>query len=830
MRRRRAAGNLNAVIWIRSDGIGRPAYPTCGQRYCGRAGAVLFFLWGTAIWRVPGLCQGAKSMGDLERALLAAPPVEAPVPSVDVTFRRSHLSPTSPAHDSDQIQRAIDQGRRQQRIRSTHSRLNSLDGKQAAAAAAQEPASPAITLRRKAVPCALAVAGAALQLLCWVAAYGFDLHELEERELRERYVVGGSLWDLGALTLFQLGWLLGALCVCRVRSHGFRLAVGVLLLTSVAAFIKLVLLLAVPADDAAARSGSGDDRRRWRRPSWSIAMAMVSVIVPAAEVVFLRAFRNSHRRAAEPPRARAHGGGGFTRHGWGDADGPAFPPAEDPDYEPRFDGLPAAQSSGDEEEEAISTGEQQRWLRGASLRSGRDSKRSGSHSAGRTRTDADMSTESVEWGAPAGAQEVEGDDRTLEAAEARLEAKRRSRHAAREGDAPVVKGRSRSGSREHSSKSKTSSKEGRLKTESSRESAKDKLRRGDNGDRGGTGGPDIDGVAPLIGGNAADFLATPQRKFGSKSSKRAREGSSKPWTAATARSEDASAAAKSEHAVVPGAAKKLPAEYALLGQAWANGGMAMQWTNAKPGQLAIGVSQLKALVSAAFDAVTSSEGWQERTDDLLKSVDHHYRTELLTSTICLVERAVRSKSITTAAKEYRAAAVLEERMLPVGFSRDFIEQLALCLEQCFANRREQKKRQKKTSSKREGGRPPPPPPPDALLASQLAPPPAAAADPAAMDRLRKIGGIAMPGFAPTATKGRLDESTEVVAQAQAQVPDGRGVAEQAADEWGRVGETDSRALREQAERERVAHDAVVRAGAPTRKTRRSYRLWTSDRS
>ena len=79
------------------------------------------------------------------------------------------------------------------------------------------------SVRRTLLPCALAVAGAALQLLCWSCAYGFNWQQLRQNEFQQRYDPGSSLMDLAALALFQLGWMLGALCVCRVRTRGFRL-------------------------------------------------------------------------------------------------------------------------------------------------------------------------------------------------------------------------------------------------------------------------------------------------------------------------------------------------------------------------------------------------------------------------------------------------------------------------------------------------------------------------------------------------------------------------------------------------------------------------------
>ena len=94
-------------------------------------------------------------------------------------------------------------------------------------------------VRRRLLPCALAVAGAALQLLCWSAAYGFNWQQLRENEFQRRYDPGSSLTDLAALALFQLGWVLGALCVCRVRTRGFRLAIAILLVASIAAVMKV---------------------------------------------------------------------------------------------------------------------------------------------------------------------------------------------------------------------------------------------------------------------------------------------------------------------------------------------------------------------------------------------------------------------------------------------------------------------------------------------------------------------------------------------------------------------------------------------------------------
>ena len=174
------------------------------------------------------------------------------------------------------------------------------------------------------------------------------------------------------------------------------------------------------------------------------------------------------------------------------------------------------------------------------------------------------------------------------------------------------------------------------------------------------------------------------------------------------------------------------------------------------GQLAIGLPELRALVSAAFDAVTGTDGWEDRSNEALRSVDSKHRTELLTSTICLVERAVRSKTITTAAKDGRAAGVLEERMLPVGFPRDFIGQLAHCLELCFENRRELRKAKKTAKVVRRTtgttAAAPPPPPQEQPPPLRMGLPPGASAEggagalpPQVVDH-RKFGGVALPGF------------------------------------------------------------------------------------
>ena len=719
---------------------------------------------------------------ELERALLAAPAVEATAPNPDEGFRASHQLPSSPAHDTETIQHAIDRGRRHQRIRTTRSRLSSLETTPIASALSPETASKSSAasgsdVRRKACPCALAVTGAALQLLCWSAAYGFDVQLLQQEEFRRHYDAGSSLLDLAVSAVFQLGWVLGALCICRVRTRGFRLSMAVLLLASIAGVLKLALLLTVPPVNEHDGSGSSAQVRATRRHDATLAMAVLAIIVPASEVALLRRLRSSVLSASSADyRWHSRAGSGFTRAG------------RDEETFSVTDPLPVRWHEEDgscsEDEEAGTTAEQQRWLRGASLRASRDKKRplttsadsGGMSSAGAT--DGDFSG-SVGWGLGLDADADEAEDGALQEAEAKLEAKleakrlrssRPAKYAARQHESAAAEppdgARPRSNSGSKSSKRGKRTKEG---LEQQREKNRDdsrKLSRNASHETALSAGAAV-AAARSAARDSAEFLATPARPKKGRPSQRA-------GTTATAAALDSSIPVDAEKKQSLKGGKSLPQEYATLVNAWAAGGMELQWRNSSGDigsdggsqeSLAIGLPELRALVCAAFDAVTGTEGWEERSNKALESVDSKHRTELLTSTICLVERAVRSKTITSAAKNGGAAAVLEERMLPVGFPRNFVMQLALCLEQCFENRRMQRKARKPTGKASQRLKmpaelarcAPPPPPLDPPLtpglpteghlaldrAASTAP-----VDPAAPKVLdhRRFGGIALPGF------------------------------------------------------------------------------------
>ena len=239
-----------------------------------------------------------------------------------------------------------------------------------------------------------------------------------------------------------------------------------------------------------------------------------------------------------------------------------------------------------------------------------------------------------------------------------------------------------------------------------------------------------------------------------------------------------------------------------------------RWLSSTPdagAQPAIGQGELRALVSAAYDAVTGSDGWEARTKKLLSNIRAEHRTALLTSTISLVERAVRSKSIREAARENRAHSVLAERMLPVGFSPEFVQQFALCLEDCIAQRRKHRRAHRSSVEQwvtQRGANdarampPPPPPPPDE-------PPPddAHLGAPAGVQPLpsapvrRSVAkhGVALPGY-ETARAGDAG-------LAQADPEPEPELAQVRRDEWGRPIDL----TREQAEREAIAKAAVERS-------------------
>ena len=95
-------------------------------------------------------------------------------------------------------------------------------------------------------------------------------------------------------------------------------------------------------------------------------------------------------------------------------------------------------------------------------------------------------------------------------------------------------------------------------------------------------------------------------------------------------------------------------------------------------------------------------------------------------------------------------------MLPVGFPRDFIGQLAHCLELCFENRRELRKAKKTAKVVRRTtgttAAAPPPPPQEQPPPLRTGLPPGASAEggagalpPQVVDH-RKFGGVALPGF------------------------------------------------------------------------------------
>ncbi len=746
--------------------------------------------------------------GALEEALLAAPPVEATAPDPDAAFRARNLLPSSPAHDSEGIQRAIDRGRRQQRIRSTHSRLSSLREQEststpaALGAVGKSESTGWSGCRRKVLPSALAVTGAALQLLCWSAAYEFDLQLLKQKEFQRQYNVGSSLVDLAALALFQLVWVLGALCACRVRTRGFRLSIAMLLLASIAGILKVALLLTVAPINEGDGSGSGAETRATRQRDASLAMAVLAIIVPASEVVFLRRMRNSVISASSADYRRyGRGGSGFARVG---RDGETFS-VTDTLPERRHE----EESSSDGEDRAgVATAEQQqRWLRGASLRASRDKKHSSLASAssnGLQTTDGDLSG-SVGWGVGLDA-EVEAEDGALEHAEAKLGAKLEGKRLRNSKSAEGGRDRSNSTSKSSSKRSKRS-KDGDDRKRDKKRDDSGKLGRNSSRETAAA----VAAARSATNRDSAEFLATPGRPQKERSNKRSGK-------IATAVALDTSIQVEGERKEPPIHGKTLPKEYATLVSAWAAGGMELQWQTSSGStgnedesktSLAIGLPELRALVSAAFDAVTGTEGWETRSDEALRLVGSKHRTVLLTSTICLVERAVRSKSITTAAKQGSATAVLEERMLPVGFPRDFIGQLALCLEQCFENRRMQRKSKKTADNKSQrskplpesGGRRAPPPPP-------LEHPPSAPAPPALPTGLvataleersqrqdadtaaggvvdhRTYGGIALPGFehrAPGVRPGPFTPGSEADPHAAAGLSDSMSAKIESAD-------------------------------------------------
>ena len=527
---------------------------------------------------------------ELERALLAAPAVEATAPNPDAGFRASHLLPSSPAHDTETIQHAIDRGRRQQRIRTTRSRLGSLESTPTAPALSPETASKSSAaswsdVRRKACPCALAVTGAALQLLCWLAAYGFDVQLLQQEEFRRRYDAGSSLLDLAALAVFQLGWVLGALCICRVRTRGFRLSVAVLLLTSIAGVLKLAVLLTAAPINEPDGSGSGAQVRAIRRHDVPLAMAVLAIIVPASEVALLRRLRKSVLSASSADyRRHGRAGGGFTRVG------------RDEETFSVTDPLPVRWHEEDGQEGEAGTTAQQRWLRGASLRASRDKKRSlttASESEGgpsADATDGDFSG-SVGWGLGLDA-DAEAEDGALEKAEARLEAKleaerlRSSRSARDEtavSDSEPRQQENADGGRPRSNSAAKSSKEGKRTKDAhgqQRDKHRDdsrKLSRNASHEAAASAGAVV-AAARVAARDPAEFLATPARPKKVRSSQRG-------GATATAAALDSSIPVEGERQRAPKGRKSLPQEYATLVNAWAAGGMELQWRNATSGDI-----------------------------------------------------------------------------------------------------------------------------------------------------------------------------------------------------------------------------------------------------
>lgn len=617
---------------------------------------------------------------------------------------------------------------------------------------------------RRVFPCAVALTGAALQLVCWSAAYGFDVQRLQREEFQRHYAVGGSLLDLAASAIFQLGWVCGALCVCRIRTRGFRLSIAMLLVASIAAVVKVVMLLTVPSSAGDDASGSGAQIREARRHDASLAMATLAIIVPASEAAFLRRLRNSVSSRSKHRQPR-QSGGGFARLG------------RDKDTFSVTDSLPVREHEEDVsdggDKEAVSTAEQQRWLRGASRMASRDASRS-SHASANSHSmqtsDRDLSG-SIGRGVE---DDVKADtaDRTLVEAETNLEGKREAKRLRS----------SKSGKREGRDKADTTAgledmQRGRSRSNSASKSSSKRSKRAKEGNerKRDRNRDDSAGVTDPTKASAlrrsADFLATPGRPKKDRSSR---------LSGKVAAGVLDSSIPVDDSKRQPNERKKLPKEYTTLVSAWAAGmelerrnstGAAFRGGSGSGGDggevLLIGLSELRALISAAFDAVTGTEGWEKRSNDALESINTRHRTELLTSTISLVERAVRSKSITTAAKKGCATVLLEERMLPVGFPHAFVGQLALCLEHCFENRRMQRKvkktidkasRRSKMPLEPVGGCPPPPPP--AAAAQPTGRPPVTLQDRSVEQAgvtgsdhqtvpsvgHRKYGGIALPGF------------------------------------------------------------------------------------
>ena len=518
--------------------------------------------------------------GALEEALLAAPAVEATAPGPDQRFRESHQAALSPAHEADRIQRAIDQGRRHERTKAAQSRLSSLSDASSAGSALRDPPRRAATgLGRRVLACALAVLGAALQLLCWLAAYGFDLRELERAEFR-RYTVGTSLADVAGLALFQLGWMLGAaLGCCRVRSQGYGLAVAVLGLTAAAAVAKVVVMAVAPSAEGGAGSAASSSSAapQWRA-TWAFATAALSAAVPCGEAAWLYALRREAQEAwRAAKRARSPAGHGYRREGresgssaFGDA------AADDVDVLEPDDDVEAS-IEVTEQRPSDASAEQQRWLRGASLRAAHGDRRDGSHRSSdrvRSRTDTDTS---VEWGEPeveaaaASAAVVEADgpgDRRRGRNRAGEGEQRRQPEAPREATKRSERDKERR--RKHRtedgrpSKSGKSSKKSGKPSRSRRKGARAAL------EPEPTPAPAAAAVeAPgrdrgLSTSSAEDFLATPARK-----SSRSKRQAAKP---ATVGSEEGRASSRSK----PASTRAVPAEYAVLCQAWAAAGMEAQ--------------------------------------------------------------------------------------------------------------------------------------------------------------------------------------------------------------------------------------------------------------
>ena len=517
--------------------------------------------------------------GALEEALLAAPAVEATAPGPDQRFRESHQAALSPAHEADRIQRAIDQGRRHERTKAAQSRLSSLSDASSAGSALRDPPRRAATgLGRRVLACALAVLGAALQLLCWLAAYGFDLRELERAEFR-RYTVGTSLADVAGLALFQLGWMLGAaLGCCRVRSQGYGLAVAVLGLTAAAAVAKVVVMAVAPSAEGGAGSAASSSSAapQWRA-TWAFATAALSAAVPCGEAAWLYALRREAQEAwRAAKRARSPAGHGYRREGResGSAFGDAA--ADDVDVLEPDDDVEAS-IEVTEQRPSDASAEQQRWLRGASLRAAHGDRRDGSHRSSdrvRSRTDTDTS---VEWGEPeaeaaaASAAVVEADgpgDRRRGRNRAGEGERRRQPEAPREATKRSERDKERR--RKHRtedgrpSKSGKSSKKSGKPSRSRRKGARAAL------EPEPTPAPAAAAVeAPgrdrgLSTSSAEDFLATPARK-----SSRSKRQAAKP---ATVGSEEGRASSRSK----PASTRAVPAEYAVLCQAWAAAGMEAQ--------------------------------------------------------------------------------------------------------------------------------------------------------------------------------------------------------------------------------------------------------------